>query len=605
MQPLRSKRIGDHTLGAIARFLVVVGVFLYILSVLSIGSSRADVPSVGLFLGPAGETPVLYLRPPAGGAGGPGGGAGEGGEGGGDGEAAPLGTVVVVHGFAASKEFMRELGYSLARGGFEVYLVDLPGHAHSRVPLDPAGLIDWFRALLRDLQHGGRLAGDRLFLVGHSLGTIVVTRGALASPELPISAVVALSPILAEVTLTEPPNYLALHGEGEIPGVREAALGILRSGTGLEAPELGRVYGDFADGTARSAGPVGGTTHVSVANNVETVKRVLRWLYAAAGTPERGLPRLEREGAERNFGLLGAVVLWLGVFYLAGAAAGLIGHAPRRPDARAVVEDARKAAGRPAEAPPPSRYGDPPALTEEERRAKDKATQLFAGTRVIPLLFAVAVVPSTLIPGYFGWFTFPRQHLVDYLALYLLIFTLTLAPFLASLGRLLRVGPLVAPSSRGGPVRSALLGLFLFVLAAGLVGWFATLSTTNLIPPQARWGQIGVLALLFLPFAAVDEMIRGTVHDRTGLTWGLFVTVIGKLIIGVSWYAALLLPRSPQGLVVMIPLLIQLLVLLDLAGTAIYNEHGNWVAAAVFKALSLAWILGTVFPLVAGVVGLH
>lgn len=596
---LKVQRIGRYSLGTIALVCVITGGLLLSFATASISGSRADVPSETVALGPAGQTPALRLSAPP-----PG--ADEGGarrppdprrpveprrpdE--------PLGTAVVVHGFGASKEFMREMSYSLARAGFEVYAVDLPGHGRSAVSLDAQQVTAWFSEILRDIDRRERPAGG-LYLVGHSLGTLIVTTGALENPDLDIRAVVAVSPIFSAITPEEPPNYLALFGQSELPGVQNAALEALALGTGVENPELETVYGDFEDGTARSAGMVLTTGHASIANHRVTIGLVIQWLYRATGLPDLPLPRLERATSERGFGFVGAVLLFMGLFLYLGSAGGLLGHAPRRPDARALTAEARKAAGKPEKILTPRGLEPEETLTEGEQEAKEKASQLLTGARVIPLLFALAAVVTTAAAAFFGWFTFLGQLVTEYVSFYLLVFALVLIPFLVFLGRLIRVGPLLGPSTRGGYLRSALFGLLLFGLVFALVGLFGTHSMLNLVPPVNRLALIGILALLLAPFSIIDEMIRGTVHDRIGLTWGLFVVLIGKLIIYLSWYTAMILPNPPQGLLVVVGPLLQIFVTLDLAGTFIYNEHGNWVAPAVLKTLSLAWILGTVFPLV-------
>ncbi|HCW51015.1 MAG TPA: hypothetical protein DGR79_02960 [Clostridiales bacterium] len=582
---LRTKRIGVHSLATLAVVAVLSGLLLYVLSALSINASRTDVTAETLALGPDGATPALHLA------------AAEGRE-------TPLGTVVVVHGFAASKEFMRDLGYSLARAGFEVFAVDVPGHGRSRLLLDVEGLPGWLSGVLADLARRGHLGEEPLFLVGHSLGTLVVTRVALEDPEVDADAVVALSPVFADITPTVPANYLALTGEGELPGVKETAFRALRRGTGLDEPELGTLYGSHADGTARLVAEVKGATHVSIVRAKAAVRRTIEWLYAAAGASDLDLPRIESIGAERGFGTVGAALLWLGAFYLGAGALGLLGYAPRRPQAVAVVEDARVAAGLPAKPPPPGKGPLEPPMTEGEKAAKETAARLFNAARMVPLLFAVAAVAAAVVPGYLGFADFLGQAAVDYLVVYLLVLPAVLFPLLLGAGRLFKTGPIVAPTARLGPVASALLGVGLFLLAYGLFGRHVTLSWTNLLAPSWRWGRVLLLAAAFWPFFALDEAVRGTVHDRTGFVWALFVSVMGKLIMVVTWYGGLFLPHPSQPLSVVMTSVVQLLIALDVASSVIYNEHGNWVAPSVFKALTFAWVTATVFPLLAGPLGL-
>ncbi len=495
---------------------------------------------------------------------------------------------------------MRELDYSLARAGFEVYGVDLPGHGRSRLRLNSAALDPWFSDLLGDMTAKGLLAQNRVYLVGHSLGSLVVTRAATDHPDLGVGAVVALSPIYAGITPTEPANYLCLYGQSELPGVKDTALKALAAGTGLAKPALDKVYGDYASGTARAASMVAGASHVSIPGSGGAIAATVRWLRASAGLSAGELPRLQQEKAERAFGLAGAALLVLGLFYLVAGLVGLLGHAPRRPAFRVVVEEARVAAGLPARPRALAPGEAAPPLPDEVKRAHEKVTGFLTGARAIPILFAFAAVLATLAVGFLGTFGFLHQAGTDYLAAYLLAASALMAPLLAYVGKLLKIDPLVTPATRLGVPLSVALGLGLALATFLVVGWFASFSFSNIWPAPGRWGLIALLAVFFAPFAVVDELSRGAAHDRLGLAWGFMATVLDKLIMLVTWYLGLLLPHKPQALIVLGPLLIGGLIIIDLVNSLTYNEHGSWLAGAVYKALVTAWLAGTVFPLLAG-----
>jgi len=584
-QALKVFRIFSWTLASFARLLTAVGLSVLVLSLVSLYSSRADVAVEDVVLGPRSETPALHFsalpREPLDG-----------------GPPTVFGTVVVVHGFSATKEFMRSLDYTLARGGFEVYGVDLPGLGDSRVSMDSARLVPWFSELLADMTAKGLLSPGDIYLVGHSLGTLVVTKTAVENPDLGIRGVVALSPIFAGITETQPANYLALTGQGELPGVKEVAFEALKAGTGLDEPSLETVYGDHETGTARAAGPVQGASHISIADSREAVGATLRWLQSSAGQAGVGLPRIQTERAERGFGMFGALLSLIGLFYYLAGWLGLLGHAPRRPEAHAVVEDARVAAGLPAQPKPLALGEKAPPLPESVETARRRATELFAGTRLIPILFFAAATISAVVLGLFGAPGFLKLSGADYLASYLLIFGVIMIPALAYTGRLVKTDALVATGTRLGVPLSAALGVGLFFLTVALVGGWVTFSFTSVLPPSFRYWLVLSLSMVFAPFAAVDELARATIHDRTGFWWGLVVSIMGKMIFLVSWYVGFMLPHPPQPFMVVGPMLVAVLVFLDVIASLAYNEHGSWLAGAVFKALTLGWIVGTVFPII-------
>jgi len=602
-QALRTKRLFGFTLGSMARLFVIVGVILVVLSVASLVTSRSDVTAEIVALGPDGLTPALHLLPVLIGEPDPGSTLAPG-----AGQASSLGTVVVVHGFAGSKEFMRDIDYSLARAGFEIYGVDVPGHGHSGLRLDSDRLVLWFTDLLKDMLAKGQITSGQVYLVGHSLGTLVVTKGALESPDAGIRGLVALSPIFSAITPTAPANYLALFGQSELPGVQAAAIEALKAGAGVAEPELETVYGDFAAGTARAAAMVKDASHISIPDSPEAIASAIKWLTSSAGSPVQTLPRIEREKTERSFGLLGVVTLLLGLFYFGAGFLGLLGHAPRRPEAQSVIEDARLAAGLPRQpvvvvsmAGKASIIGES-LLPEAVVKAKAKATQLYAGTRAIPLIYALAAGLAAIMVGLTGGFTFIGQTGADYLTLYFLMFAVFVVPLLWLTARFLKTGPLVESKLRLGAPISLGLGLVLFLVMFFGLGSFETFAWTAFLPPVSHWGHILLVALFLLPFSVIDEVVRGTTHDRTGFWWGLLVTVIGKFIVIISWYAGLLLPVKPQALIVVAPVLVGALVFLDVFLSLLYNEHGSWLASALFKALVLAWLATAIFPFVAAAV---
>lgn len=87
---------------------------------------------------------------------------------------------MLVHGIGVSSRYFRPLAAELIRYG-TVYLVDLPGYGASPKPRAPVSLADHVTVLTRFLEDRGMRAP---VLVGHSMGTQLVTRLAADRPDL-------------------------------------------------------------------------------------------------------------------------------------------------------------------------------------------------------------------------------------------------------------------------------------------------------------------------------------------------------------------------------------------------------------------------------------
>lgn len=153
----------------------------------------------------------------------------------GSGERAETG-VVVVHGFTGNPIATRPLGQRLAREGYRVEVVLLPGHGTTHRELGRTRYADWFAAVQRaveDLREGCR----RIVLVGHSMGGtlsldlasrrgelvdgVVVINPLVLAPRQPLARI---APVL-QYLLPYVPRDLAGLPSDDIarPGVREGA----------------------------------------------------------------------------------------------------------------------------------------------------------------------------------------------------------------------------------------------------------------------------------------------------------------------------------------------------------------------------------------------
>lgn len=216
-------------------------------------------------------------------------------------------VVVVVHGFAGSRQMMSAWSLNLARAGYVVVALDLEGHGRNPVPMsgDVTSLDGTTRILLEEI---GRVvdwavdlpgADGRVALIGHSMSSDLVVRAGIADPR--VEAVVGLSVFSGAVTATEPPNLLILNGVWE-GMLRTEAVRVMAE---LDAVE-GETVGTPGEGFARRAVAVPLAEHVSILFAVGGLQEAVDWLGATFGRESSGVMRL---GLPLLLMLAGAVML--------------------------------------------------------------------------------------------------------------------------------------------------------------------------------------------------------------------------------------------------------------------------------------------------------
>ncbi len=210
----------------------------------------------------------------------------------------PAPGVVYIHGYQNNRETGDAYAIEIARRGIVVLNVDAIGHGHSGIPGDPKAP-DFDRtyggqasiAYLRSLPY---VDPRRVGIAGHSLGAEMAYLTALQ--DLTLKALVltgyAYPP---EATPTQPKNMLMIIGRYDefrkrMTGTRDIVrewMGTERTrrAFGIDRPELGKTYGDFAAGTARRV-VVPPITHVHESHHPGAIAETLLWLRAALAPPE-------------------------------------------------------------------------------------------------------------------------------------------------------------------------------------------------------------------------------------------------------------------------------------------------------------------------------
>ena len=107
-------------------------------------------------------------------------------------EGPPLGRVLALHGVGAGKAMMRHTAMAMADGGFDVHLVDLPGHGDSPGSLSSSAALGVVEQLVETLGAGTILVGHSMgggFLVEHAAGRDVGTLVLYSPGPVPVDEV--------------------------------------------------------------------------------------------------------------------------------------------------------------------------------------------------------------------------------------------------------------------------------------------------------------------------------------------------------------------------------------------------------------------------------
>lgn len=221
-----------------------------------------------------GETPVTLYRKP------------------GAGQAPP---VILAHGFAGSRQMMDQIAVSLARQGFLVASVDLPGHGRNAEKLSPditslqgttAQLVVTIEQVAEALAGRSDTAGPVSY-VGHSMATDVIIRASQSRDD--VGGVVAISMYSPAITQSDPSALLVISGARE-SHLREAALQAVRQ---IEpAAEEGETVS--RQGVTRRAVVAPFVGHVGVLYAPRSLEETTRWLRGVVGAGE--IAPLDRSG---------------------------------------------------------------------------------------------------------------------------------------------------------------------------------------------------------------------------------------------------------------------------------------------------------------------
>ena len=185
---------------------------------------------------------------------------------------------IISHGFAGSKEMMRQLAYDIANAGSNAVLFDFIGHGSNQYkllnrPAEITGTTQQLVVQLSDIvdfiyeKFGNEIS---IFLVGHSMASDIVIR---ASDDKRIKSVIAVSPYSTGITQNFPKDLLLISGQFE-NHLRSHALQMVKN---IE-PAATENMEYTKEKIRRKASYIENTGHVSVVYAPKTTRIIIDWL---------------------------------------------------------------------------------------------------------------------------------------------------------------------------------------------------------------------------------------------------------------------------------------------------------------------------------------
>ena len=186
--------------------------------------------------------------------------------------------IVISHGFAGSKEMMRQIAYDFANAGSNAVLFDFIGHGSNPHKLvnQPTKITGTTQQLINQLSDIIKFIYEKfgneisISLVGHSMASDIVIR---TSADKRIKSIVAISPYSTGITKHFPKDLLLVSGQFE-NHLRSHALQMVKT----FKPEA-KENTEYADEEIRrNASFVKNTGHVSVIYAPQTTRIIIDWL---------------------------------------------------------------------------------------------------------------------------------------------------------------------------------------------------------------------------------------------------------------------------------------------------------------------------------------
>jgi hypothetical protein len=303
--------------------------------------------------------------------------------------------------------------------------------------------------------------------------------------------------------------------------------------------ELGKTYGDFAQGIAVEAVRVPGVNHVTIISSPEAATTIVKWLDNAFGTPRAGAIELKdpRRGAAR-LALLMFVILLVPLGRVCGSMA--------------------------------------PSWAEERPGPSGWIGLLIVGGALIGAMPFTAADPASFVQVIVGsiqisWFAVAGLILLGVIAL---------------------SHPLEWYRIREGATAAIIAGAVAFaVVYVCQVAMSPMLHHLSLSPE--RLTVMAIASVLLFPFWMSFELLV----RRGGLALSTVRASLGRVLIVVLMAVGVALQVLPFVLILILPIIAIAFVMIEIFSASAYSTSRNLVLIAVFETLWWAWMIAASSPI--------
>lgn len=451
-------------------------------------------------------------------------------------------AVVLIHGFTGDRVIMSGLARRLAENGYGVLAIDVNGHGENRNPFNGdevsgGNLRDDMKQAVDYLRGSERVDGSRIIVMGHSMGAGAALDYATNDPSVKAAVMISGGWMLGP---ERPKNALFIFAERDpVDPIQEPATALAQHLANLPQIELGKAYGDFAQGTAVEAIRMPGLNHVTIVSSPAAAETIVKWLDSSLGI-SRTTPIKLRDARVRTQRL--AVLLFVILLIPLGR---LCGSMVTR-----WQEDR----------PGPSGWIGLLILAV----ALFAAMPLTAGD---PASFVPVIIGSVQI----SWFAVASLFM---LGLFVLTPTMDWHRIRDGIGTALVTGAVA----------------FAAVYACH-VAFSITLHNVALSPERLM--VMAMAVVLIFPFWIGFEWLVRRGGTTIATVWG----ALGRILILVLMAAGVSLHVLPFVLMLVLPILAIAMVMLEIFAASAYSASRNLTLIAAFETLWFAWMLAATNPI--------